>query len=157
MLEGNALERNSLRDNIIKELGRAILKELGIISMFIFFVAVILTIVFSQTQTSTLVKFMFGMLWFAVLPGYCVMLPWRTSISLGERTVIGTLVILGVFGVISYYLGLLGIRIQYHTILLPFFVIVGTAVCLFIQQLKDNQQAKEEASSSKKGVTNEST
>ncbi len=149
--------RNILKANVIKEVGRAILKELGIITLFIFFTTGILNIVFSHTDTSILAKFVLGMLWFAVLPGYCIMLAWRTSIPLGERTVVGTLVILGVFGVMSYYLGLLGIRIQHHTALLPFLVIVATVVCLFIQQRKDIQTPNDEVPNGNDGVSNENT
>jgi len=60
-----------------------------------------------------------------VVPGYFLMLHWVKKIDILERLIVGTAFAAALIGVISYYLGLLGITILYHTYLLPALLIMG--------------------------------
>jgi len=71
-----------------------------------------------------------------MLPGYAMMLYWSDKLSVAERLVVGTGVSFGLTGILSYYLGLLGLNIRYHTFLLPLLLIVLGIV--FYQAQKDH-------------------
>ena len=74
---------------------------------------------FIVTLRSTLAVF-----WLFIIPGYFGMLYWHENLDFVQRIVIGAAVAAGLMGTISYYLGLMGLNIKYHMILLPVLVII---------------------------------
>lgn len=59
-----------------------------------------------------------------VLPGYFGMLFWHEKLDFTQRIIVGTALAAGLIGTISYYLGLAGLNIKYHTILLPALIVI---------------------------------
>ena len=57
--------------------------------------------------------------WLFALPGYCAMLHWKERLDFFERLIVGIVFSAALFGLVSYYLGIIGLNIKYHTILLP--------------------------------------
>lgn len=67
--------------------------------------------------------------WMLALPGYALLYYWREKLGFTERAVIGTAAAAAVSAIASYYLGLLGLHVKYHAIVLPLAMIaVGIAV-----------------------------
>ena len=63
--------------------------------------------------------------WLLVLPGFFIMFYWREEIKFYERFIIGIALSAGIVGISSYYLGLIGLNIKYHTVLLPLAIIIA--------------------------------
>ena len=62
--------------------------------------------------------------WLFIIPGYAVMFHWGAHLGFIERIVAGTVAAMVVVGVASYYLGLMGLKLQNQTLILPAAVIV---------------------------------
>ncbi len=85
----------------------------------------ILKIVFFKENFVVLARYSFSLFWLFILPGYFAMLYWREKIEFMERIVVGFAVSAAVIGVFSYYIGLIGLNIKYHTFLLPLILIIA--------------------------------
>ena len=85
----------------------------------------ILKIVFFKENFVVLARYTISLFWLFILPGYFAMLYWREKIEFMERIVIGFAVSAAVIGVFSYYIGLIGLNIKYHTFLLPLILIIA--------------------------------
>ena len=95
---------------------------LGIVFLALF---VILKVVFFKESFVVLARYAISLFWLFILPGYFAMLYWREKIEFMERIVIGFAVSAAVIGVFSYYIGLIGLNIKYHTFLLPLILIIA--------------------------------
>ncbi len=78
--------------------------------------------------------------WLFVIPGYAVMFHWRAHLGFVERTVAGTVAAMVVAGVASYYLGLMGLKLQNQTLILPAAVIIISACAAGLSGQKKQQQ-----------------
>jgi uncharacterized membrane protein len=87
--------------------------------LFLAAIAVILKIVFYKQDIITTTRTAFSMFWMFTLPGYALMHLWKERMDFGERIVIGTAAAAAVTAIFSYYLGLTGLQLKYHWILLP--------------------------------------
>ncbi|MBW2981194.1 hypothetical protein KY360_07295 [Candidatus Woesearchaeota archaeon] len=70
-----------------------------------------------------------------VLPGFCLMYYWNNRLEFLERLVVGIFLQTAIVGITSYYLGLLGLHIKYHGILLPV-IVIGVAVVILNREEK---------------------
>ena len=60
------------------------------------------------------------------------MLPFREKIGRMERTVMGALLSAAILGITSYYLGIFGISLKYHHVILPLaLIVVGIGLLLW--------------------------
>lgn len=78
--------------------------------------------------------------WLFVIPGYAVMFHWRGHLGFVERVVAGTVGAMAVAGVASYYLGLIGLKLQNQTLILPAAVVIISAFAAKISARKTRQQ-----------------
>ena len=78
--------------------------------------------------------------WLFVIPGYAVMFYWRAHLGFVERVVAGTAAAMVVVGVASYYLGLIGLKLQNQTLILPALVIIISAFAAKLLGRKSQQQ-----------------
>lgn len=85
---------------------------------------VILYIAYRDESIITVARTAAAIYWLFVIPGYAVMLNWRGHIGFVERIVAGTVGAMAVVGVASYYLGLIGLKLQNQTLILPTAVII---------------------------------
>ena len=95
---------------------------LGIVFLALF---VILKVVFFKESFVVLARYAISLFWLFILPGYFAMLYYREKIEFIERIVVGFAVSAAVIGVFSYYIGLVGFNIKYHTFLLPLILIIA--------------------------------
>lgn len=104
--------------NLVNEL-----KYIGIL----FVIGVIgFKICFYKESFVVVIRTVFSLFWLFVLPGFSLMYYWHDKLSFLERLIIGVALGAALIGSISYYLGLLGLHIKYHGIILPvLFLIVA--------------------------------
>lgn len=88
-------------------------------------IGILLKALFPLTGIMTIAKLLGGMLWLFVLPGYCIMLPWRHQFELKERVIVGMLAAGGLLAVASYYAGILGLHVRSHSWLFPLVIIIA--------------------------------
>lgn len=104
-------------------------KEL--ISLFIAFLIgiIIFKIVFYKDSLLNVLKLVASIFWLFLLPGYALMFYWEEKLDFVERFIIALALGIALIGSFSYYLGIAGLNIKFHTILLPLtFIFVGIAI-----------------------------
>ena len=102
-----------------KEAFDAVKKELKYIGLLFLVFLVIFRIVFFKENLIVLFRLVLSLFWIFILPGYFIMLYWREKIDFTERLIIGAALAAGLIGIASYYLGLAGLNLEYHAIILP--------------------------------------
>lgn len=114
-----------------KETFNIIKKEFVYIGFLFLIVLIIFRIVYFKDDLLASFRIVVSLFWLFVLPGYCIMLYWRENLDFTERIVIGIALSAAVVGIISYYLGLMGLNIKYHGIILPLaLILIGAAMNL---------------------------
>lgn len=108
-----------------KEAFDAVKKELKYIGLLFLVFLVIFRIVFLKENLIVLFKLVLSLFWLFVLPGYFMMLYWREKIDFTERFIIGIVLAAGIIGIVSYYLGLAGLNLKYHAVILPSVLILA--------------------------------
>ncbi len=99
-------------------------------ALFIIFL-IIFKIIFFKESFFIVLRTVFSIFWLFVFPGYSIMLYWNEKLDFIERLVIGVALSAAVIGISSYYIGLAGLNIKYHGIILPLaLMIFGIAITL---------------------------
>lgn len=111
-----------------KEVFDLIKKEMLYIGLWFLAALVIFYIAFFNEKPVNLFRIVLSLFWLFVLPGYFLMLYWREKLEFMERIVIGIFLAAAITGILSYYIGLIGLNIKYHTILLPVVIILAGAI-----------------------------
>lgn len=99
-------------------------KELQYIGLLFLTALAIFKIAFYKETFIVLFRNVLSLFWLFALPGYFMMLYWKEKIGFVERLIIGTALSAAVTGISSYYLGLMGLNIKYHAIVLPIALIL---------------------------------
>ncbi|MCP3682780.1 MAG: hypothetical protein GY861_08835 [bacterium] len=94
---------------------------------------IIVQIVFYKEGVLNVLKIVVMFFWMLVIPGNVIMLYWKEKLGFLERFIIGTVLGAAVFGIVSYYVALVGLHVKYHWFVLP---IVLIALGLFISRKK---------------------
>lgn len=108
-----------------KETFDALKKELKYIGLLFLVFLVIFRIAFFKENLIVLFRIVLSLFWLFALPGYFMMLYWREKIDFTERFIIGIALAAGLIGIVSYYLGLAGLNIKYHAVILPLVLILA--------------------------------
>ena len=99
-------------------------KELLIIGFIFLVIFLSFKLIFLSEKFFVVLRTVFAMFWLLVIPGYFIMLYWIEELKFFERFIIGIAAGTAIIGLASYYIGLLGLHIKYHTFLLPLVMIV---------------------------------
>lgn len=113
-----------------KEVFSAVKDELKYVGLIFLIVILIFKIVFYKENFIFLVRHVLSLFWLFVLPGYFIMLYWMERLDFIERIVAGAAVSAAIIGIFSYYIGLLGLNIKYHVVLLPLILIITGIVII---------------------------
>ncbi len=114
-----------------KELFSVIKKELMYIGLLFLIVLIIFKIAFFKENITIILRTVLSLFWLFVLPGYFIMFYWNEKINFIERFVIGIALSAAIIGIFSYYIGLMGLNIKYHAILLPVvLILIGVIINL---------------------------
>lgn len=108
-----------------KEIFNKLKKELISLAILLFILLILFKIVFFKETIAVTLRTVFGVFWLFILPGYSVMFYWQEKLGFAERAVIGTALSAAIIGSFSYYIGLTGLNIKYHGILLPIILILA--------------------------------
>ena len=107
-----------------KEIFDLIKKEGIYLLAILLLIFTVFKIAFYSDSFIVVLRSALAILFMFVVPGYFGMLFWHEKLDFTQRIIVGTSVAAGLIGTISYYLGLVGLNIKYHTILLPALIIV---------------------------------
>ena len=107
-----------------KEKMHKIKKELIYLLILFFIGIIIFKIGFYNENVLNIIKIVSSLFWLFLLPGYFLMLYFEDNLDFIERLIIGIALGFGIMGILSYYIGLLGLNIKYHTIFLPIILIL---------------------------------
>lgn len=108
-----------------------IIKEEGMyLGIFFIIILLILKVVFYKEEIIVIIKIAFSILYLFVLPGYFITLYWKEKIEFKERIILGVVAAASVVGILSYYIGLLGLNVKYHFILPTIIVVLSILVLL---------------------------
>lgn len=107
-----------------KEFLNKLKKEAVYISALFALVIIIFKAIFYKENFTVIIKVIAGLFWLFVLPGFSLMYYWHTKLDFLERFLIGIAASLALVGTISYYVGLIGLHIKYHALLLPIVLLV---------------------------------
>ncbi len=108
-------------------------KYIGILFVLFF---IILKIAFYKEQLFVILKNTFYLFWAFIIPGYFVILYWSDKLELTERIIIGSILSASIIGTFSYYLGLIGINIKFHFILLPI-ILIAIGIILSLRKKEE--------------------
>lgn len=111
-----------------KEVFEKVKEELFYLLIIFVIAAIILKIAFYKENLLNLIRTSISIFWLFILPSYFMMLYWQDKLEFMERFVIGIFLAAGIIGILSYYIGLIGLNIKYHTVLLPLFLILFGAI-----------------------------
>ena len=106
-----------------KEAFDLVKREFRYIGILFLLSVIIFKIAFFRENFFVLLRSVLSLFWLFVLPGYFVMLYWRENLEFIERFIAGIVLSAAVIGIFSYYIGLLGLNIRYHAVLLPLVLI----------------------------------
>lgn len=108
-----------------KEAFSLVKKEFQYIGTLFLIVLVIFKIAFFKEDLLILLRTILSLFWLFVLPGYFIMFYWNENLGFLERLVIGIFLSASVAGILSYYIGLAGLNIKYHAVILPLVLILS--------------------------------
>lgn len=100
---------------------------------------ILMKIVFYKEAILNTFKISFGVFWLFVIPGYFLMYYWREELDFFSRLVIGSGISGALIGMLSYYIGLIGLNLKYQAVVLPVIVIL---VALFFYKFKNKAKAE---------------
>lgn len=107
------------------------LKKEGISLIALFIISIILfKILYYNEKFIIILRIISSFFWIFILPGFCLMYHWHERIGFSERLIIGIALSAAIIGIVSYYLGLIGLHIKYHGIVLPIVIIIVSGVIL---------------------------
>ncbi len=115
-------------------------KEESIYLLILLAISIIaLKILFYKEEFIVILKLVLSFFWVFIIPGLSIMFYWEDKLSFTERLVIGVGLTAAVIGISSYYLGLIGLNIKYHTILLPLLCLILGIVLIFTKKPSEDQ------------------
>ena len=104
-------------------------ESVSILSIFIV-ALLIFKIAFFEESFSTILGTVWGLFWLIVLPGFAIMYLWHDKLGFIERLVAGIAVGASITGISSYYLGIFGLNISNHTIILPIIILLVSVILI---------------------------
>ena len=114
-----------------KEAFEQLKKELLIIVLIFIAALIAFKVIFLPESFLVVFRTVLAIFWLLVLPGFFIMFYWREELKFFERLIIGIAVGTSIIGLASYYIGLMGLNIKHHTILLPSIMIAAGLITAF--------------------------
>jgi uncharacterized membrane protein len=109
-------------------------KEFMHIGILFVLSVIIFKIAFYKESFIVILRTVASIFWLFVLPGFAIMYYWHDRLEMPVRLVLGIGFSAAVIGILSYYIGLFGLHVKYHTILLPLAMILTGIFLIFRQK-----------------------
>lgn len=110
------------------------LRDLQYLGILFILALIAFKIAFFKEDNAILLRNVLSLFWLFVLPGYFIMLYWKEKIGFVERFFIGTLLSAAIIGISSYYIGIAGLNLRFHAIILPLIIIFAGVMINLKQQ-----------------------
>lgn len=128
-----------LKNKVLLEIS----SELKNIAIAFFVFAMLLKIVFYNENTLTVLWWDFSLFYIIFLPGFFIVLCCMSKINFIERCLLAIPAGTAAVGVISYYLGVVGLNVKYHFVAVPLAVVViSIIIYIFINKNKEIESDK---------------
>lgn len=118
----SALTNSSLLEKIKKE-------TIYLVISFVI-ITIIIKIAFHKEGFSSIIKASFSLIWLFILPGFYILYWWHEKLEFIERLIISFVLSVALAGISSYYLGLFGLHIKYHGIVIPLILLISSIVLI---------------------------
>lgn len=92
---------------------------------------VMFKLLFFKEDVLTVIKVVSAFFYTFIIPGYALMFYWNEQLDFLERLIIGTVLGLALFGIMSYYTGLVGLHLKFMSILLPGLFVLAASFFYF--------------------------
>jgi len=120
-------------------LNKGIARELKWLLIVFIISLIILKIIFFKEGLFTIFKFDIALFWLFAMPGFLIMYLWKNELGFTERLIAGSALGVAIAGILSYYLGIIGIKDTSHIYIIPLFVIL-TACYMINKKTKTNKK-----------------
>lgn len=113
-------------------------KEVSSLFFILLYLFLLFKLTFYKESFSFIFLFIVKLFYLFVLPGYFLLLYKKEKICFSIRLISGMVLNVGILLILSYYLGILGIHIKYHAVILPSLVI---GIGLLLYRYKEKVEA----------------
>ena len=118
-----------------KEILSKLKKEICIIGILLVLFILIFKIIFFKENLMVVFRTVLSLFWMFIIPGYFILFYWKEKLNFTERLIIGIALSAAITGIFSYYLGIIGINIKYHTIILPL-IMIFIGILINLKEIK---------------------
>ena len=125
-------ERIALKKETFNEVKKELVWLAGIFVVLV----IVFKIAFYKENLTNILMLLLSVFWLGVMPGFVFMLYYLGRLSFAERLIIGTALGFAVLGIVSYYLGFMGLHLKIHHIVVPILEIVSGVVLFYYQNKK---------------------
>jgi len=94
-------------------------KEVPYLGGLFIIIAIIFQIIFSKESFGVTIRTVASLFWIFILPGFFILYYWIEKLKFVERLIIGIPISAAITGILSYYVGLMGINIKFHSLIFP--------------------------------------
>lgn len=109
---------------MVNELLDKIKKESGIIFVLFIVLTVMLKLIFYNEPFISTVRISFSIFWIFIIPGFYLLYYWHNSLDFLQRFVLSTALSIAIIGTLSYHLGLIGLHIRTHALIIPLAMLI---------------------------------
>ena len=114
-----------------KELMEKIRREFSYIGLLLIITVVLFKILFYRGNFLSILRTSVSFFWMFIVPGFSLIYCWHEKLEFIERFIAGVALSAALVGISSYYLGLIGLHIKYHGILLPIIFLVIAMITIW--------------------------
>lgn len=120
----------------------ALVKDIKLLVVIFAIIIVMLKILFFKESLFNIIKMTSSFYYLFILPGFSLLYYWKKELSFLERFVMGFATSLALVGVLGYYFGLVGIKLNIFAWMLPP-IITFAGVYLYLYQCKVDKEKDE--------------
>lgn len=112
-------------------------REMGYLLLIFLYAIILLKITFYKEAFSFILTFTAKLFYLFMLPGYVLLLYKKEKVDFAIRLVIGISINLGLLLILSYYLGIIGFHIKYHSLIIPLLLtMIGIVLCRYRKKVE---------------------
>ena len=120
--------------------GEFFISEIAYLAAIFAAIIIIFKVAFYKEDILNIIKITSSFYWLYTLPGYAIMLNFTSVFDFKIRFILGNVVGIGTTAFISYLLGITGVNIIYHWMIVPEIVIIFSLLVKFLPFLKNNKR-----------------
>ncbi len=91
---------------------------------------ILFKLIFLNEPLGSIIRIILSIFYIFIIPGYLMLYYWNAKIEFIERTVLGIALSGAILGVVSYYIALIGLNVNFHFILPLLLILAGFYIAL---------------------------